>query len=57
MNEIWCLLEMRRDDLPEEDRLRRATELFERSIQLEKLEGDRRDTHIAWSELSGARIY
>jgi len=35
------LLEMRRDDLPEEDRLRRATELFERSIQLEKLEGDR----------------
>jgi tetratricopeptide (TPR) repeat protein len=35
------LLEMRRDDLPEENRLRRAAELFERSIRLEKLEGER----------------
>jgi Tfp pilus assembly protein PilF len=35
------LLEIRRDDLPAEDCLRRAIELFERSVRLEKLEGER----------------
>ncbi|HZD92742.1 MAG TPA: tetratricopeptide repeat protein, partial [Candidatus Sulfotelmatobacter sp.] len=35
------LLEFRRDDLPAEDSLRRAVKLFEHSIRLEKLEGER----------------
>jgi Flp pilus assembly protein TadD len=35
------LLEMRRDDLPAEGSLRRAVKLFEHSIRLEKLEGER----------------
>jgi Flp pilus assembly protein TadD len=35
------LLEIRRDDLPAEDCLRRAIELFEHSVRLEKLEGER----------------
>jgi tetratricopeptide (TPR) repeat protein len=35
------LLEIRRDDLPAEDCLHRAIELFERSIKLEKMEGER----------------
>jgi tetratricopeptide (TPR) repeat protein len=34
------LLELRRDDLPSEDCLRRAVEMFERSVRLEKLDGD-----------------
>jgi tetratricopeptide (TPR) repeat protein len=35
------LLEIRRDDLPVEESFRRAVKLFEHSIRLEKLEGER----------------
>lgn len=35
------LLDIRRDDLPAEDCLHRAIELFQRSVRLEKLEGER----------------